>query len=79
MIHNGIGILQIGLIGNGSVYYFTVQDQITFNALNEQNTLLKELVKAQWVETCYAPKPNDYYGNHTAWVSECTKAGYPVE
>ncbi len=44
--------------------------------LHKQNDLLAELVKAQWVETCYS----DYsgYGNVSAWKSECANAGYPI-
>ncbi len=61
---------------NQPICYYTIQDQIVFNALNKQNDLLAELVKAQWVETCYS----DYsgYGNVSAWKSECANAGYPV-
>jgi sugar diacid utilization regulator len=44
--------------------------------LEKQNELQAELIKAQWVETCYS----DYsgYGNVSAWKSECANAGYPV-
>lgn len=54
------------------------QDQIVLNALTKQNDLLEELVKAQWVETCYVPFDNNNIGNRPAWLSECVNAGYPV-
>jgi hypothetical protein len=46
--------------------------------LEKQNEILQEQVKAQWVETCYAPIPTRAMGNYSAWKSECVKAGYPV-
>jgi hypothetical protein len=63
------------------MYYYTIQDQIVMNTLNKQNELLEELVRAQWVETCYAPH-TAYTGNFinlSAWKSECANAGYPVD
>jgi len=60
------------------VYYYTMQDQIVLNALTKQNDLLEELIKAQWVETCYVPSDNNIIRNRSAWQSECAKAGYPV-
>ena len=44
--------------------------------LEKQNELQAELIKAQWVETCYSNFSG--YGNVTAWKSECANAGYPV-
>ena len=44
--------------------------------MEKQNELQAELVKAQWVETCYSNYSG--YGNVTAWKSECANAGYPV-
>jgi len=46
--------------------------------LEKQNELQSELVKAQWVETCYTPQKNMNMGNYTAWKFECANAGYPV-
>ncbi len=49
--------------------------------MEKQNELQAELVKAQWVETCYAPKTSYGAGgrsNETAWKSECANAGHPV-
>ena len=46
--------------------------------LKKQNELQAELVKAQWVETCYAPFDNNAIGNRSAWSLECANAGYPV-
>ncbi len=46
--------------------------------LEKQNELQAELVKAQWVETCYAPFDNNAIGNRSAWSLECANAGYPV-
>lgn len=46
--------------------------------LEKQNELQAELVKAQWVETCYAPKYATFEINRSAWKSECAGAGYPV-
>jgi hypothetical protein len=49
------------------------------NILTEkQNELQEELVKAQWVETCYKPSYSGTAGNYSAWRSECAKAGYSV-
>lgn len=45
--------------------------------LEKQNELQAELVKAQWVETCYRPLYTGM-GNYSAWKSECANAGYPV-
>jgi len=47
--------------------------------LEKQNELQAELINAQWVETCCAPK-SVYAGymNLSAWKSECANAGYPV-
>ena len=59
-----------------SHYYVTEQDQIVSNALDKQNKLLEELVKVQWVETCYSNYSG--YGNVTALKSECANAGYPL-
>ena len=46
--------------------------------LEKQNELQEELVKAQWVGTCYKPLYSGSAGNYSAWQSECAKAGYPV-
>jgi len=46
--------------------------------MEKQNELQAELVKAQWVETCYAPFDNNAIGNRSAWSLECANAGYPV-
>ena len=49
--------------------------------LEKQNELQAELLKAQWVETCYAPRYTTGYlgvGNLSAWKSECANAGYTV-
>jgi hypothetical protein len=53
--------------------------------MEKQNELQAEFVKAQWVETCYAPKYTSgynseyhYAGNLSAWKSECVNAGYTV-
>src|SRR5208282_5223892 len=60
-------------------HYITDQDQMVLNALTKQNDLLSELIKVQWIETCYAPHSDSFgYGNMSAWQSECAKAGYPV-
>jgi hypothetical protein len=45
--------------------------------MEKQNELQAELVKAQWVETCYRPMDSGW-GNLSAWKSECANAGYPV-
>ena len=46
--------------------------------LEKQNELQAELVKAQWVNTCYASENTVIMGNLSAWKSECANAGYPV-
>lgn len=54
--------------------------------MERQNELQAELIKAKWVETCYAPKYNGIgtlaspspFVNQSAWESECANAGYPV-
>jgi hypothetical protein len=46
--------------------------------LEKQNELLMEQIKAQWVETCYAPKYSIFDINRSAWKSECANAGYPL-
>jgi len=46
--------------------------------LEKQNELQAELVKAQWVNTCYASENTVIMGNRSAWKSECANAGYPV-
>lgn len=47
--------------------------------MEKQNDLQAELVKAQWVETCYRPLyAGTGSGNSTVWKSECANAGYPV-
>ena len=46
--------------------------------LEKQNELQADLVKAQWVETCYALDKNVNMGNRSAWKSECANVGYPV-
>lgn len=43
--------------------------------MEKQNELQAELVKAQWVETCYTPNK---VMNNSAWKSECASVGYPV-
>jgi len=48
--------------------------------MEKQNELQAELVKAQWVETCYAPRYEGgaNHANFSAWISECANAGYPI-
>lgn len=55
--------------------YFELRRQIIL--MEKQNELQAELIKAQWVETCYAPKAY-VIGNYSAWESECANAGYTV-
>ncbi|MDD3019838.1 MAG: hypothetical protein PHX61_02510 [Alphaproteobacteria bacterium] len=61
------------------IYYELKHQSIS---IDEQNKLLAEQVKAQWIETCYAPKYKGGYehhvGNISAWKLECAKAGYIV-
>lgn len=59
--------------------HYDIERQNTL--MEKQNELQAELVKAQWVETCYAPHTSYGVGgrsNETAWKSECANAGYPV-
>lgn len=60
------------------VYYLQMEKQNIL--LEKQNELQAELIKAQWVETCYAPHTvyTVSFINHSAWKSECANAGYPV-
>lgn len=46
--------------------------------MEKQNELQAELVKAQWVDTCYASENTVTMGNRSAWKSECANVGYPV-
>lgn len=57
-----------------SIFYELLRQTIL---MEKQNELQAELVKAQWVETCYAPSYK-VSGNYSAWESECANAGYPV-
>lgn len=78
---SGIGVTTTFWDG---VQYFQMEKQNIL--LEKQNELQAELIKAQWVETCYAPHYNGMgtaispssLGNYSAWKSECANAGYPV-
>jgi hypothetical protein len=57
--------------------HYDIERQNTL--MEKQNDLQAELVKAQWVETCYRPLyAGTGSGNSTVWKSECANAGYPV-
>lgn len=65
----------VGLANYGTQVFQSYELRRQNILLEKQNELQAELVKAQWVETCYTAAKVQ---NISAWKSECANAGYPV-